>query len=147
MYYQFWAFAGSAAVADGYYPGLTPLNPDALAMEVSLAFEQFVSANPGLEIGGYLYMDDRAGVYDATVTEGVDWGGVTPDINSVPSYGYIEGYWHSQFGATFNDRDAANPGFTSWVGTPEGTVFQNTGPGTTCIMTGPNPNGAYGGCP
>ena len=31
--YQYWAFAGAASAADGYYPGLGPLNPDALAIE------------------------------------------------------------------------------------------------------------------
>jgi hypothetical protein len=53
-YYQYWAFAGLASVADGYYPGVGPLNPYALATELSLAYEQWVRTNPGLEIGGQI---------------------------------------------------------------------------------------------
>ncbi len=151
QYYQYWAFAGAAGVANGLYPGLTPLNPNALAENLSLSYEQFVSTHPGLEIGGYIYTDGRAGVGNSTVyNDPNDWGGVDPNpaFNLIPSYGDPVGFWHSQFGADFNDpQDRGTPAVPSYVGTPKGTVFMNTGPGTTCILTGPNPNSVlYSGC-
>ena len=91
-------------------------------------------------------MDDRAGVYSATVNTSLDaWGGVTPDKNLVPSWGYLEGPWHSQFGADFNTSDKAQPSFFSWVGTPEGTVYKNTSGVSTCVLTG-SLTEAYGYC-
>jgi hypothetical protein len=142
MYYQFWAFTGDAEAANGYFPGISPVNLISLAITLSLAYEQWVSANPGLEIGGQIY-DDPAGVYQYTVVAGTVWGGLTPQevvesVDLVPDDLYIEGDWHSQFGAAFNPRDAGYPDMPAWVGTPQGTVFMNTGDSNTCVLTGPS---------
>jgi len=140
MFYQYWAFAGQAEVSSAYYPGLTPLNPDALAAYLPLAYEQWVKANPGKEVGGFVYMDTRAGVYDAPASTrqepGENGWGADPDPHDQPDYGDFKGGWHSQVGGTFNEGDAAVPGFTAWVGTDTGTVFRNSG-GITCVLTGP----------
>jgi hypothetical protein len=153
MYYQYWAFTGYAESADGYFPGLSPVNLTSLAMTIAQAYEQWVSANPGLEIGGQIFLNEQTGVLQYTVVAGTQWGGLTRDevaagVNAVPiPFGLIEGGWHSQFGADFNSSDMGSPGQPNWVGTPGGTVFQNAGYGTTCVLAGPNPNpGVYPPC-
>jgi RHS repeat-associated protein len=143
QFYQYWAFAGLAAAANGYYPGLGPLNPDALAAYTSLAAQQNPLVGQGAEIGGDVYEDTRAGIYNVTWQNQGAIGefGVFLSSMGIPDYGDPLGEWWTQSGATFNNRDVIalpNGGYlTGWVSTPEGTVFKNDGPGTTCVVTGP----------
>jgi len=143
QFYQYWAFAGAAAVANGYYPGLGPLNPDAVAAYGGSAAQQNPDVQRGAEIGGVPYADTRAGIYVATWQNQAQIGEFGVFLNTlvgVPDYGVPLGLWWAQSGNSFNADDIIQlpdgTYLTGWVSTPEGTVFRNSGPGTTCVVVG-----------
>jgi hypothetical protein len=143
----YWAFAGLAGVANGYYPGLGPLNPEAMGRYWADLYHSNVRENLR-EARGFIYEDLRAGIYVAGqptpgTSDSSPFPGATPDYLSV--YG---GWLDYAFGDTFvgGDRvrfEGGGYGVT-WVSTSTGRLLRDDGHGATCVVH-PAPGGIYGG--